>query len=237
MVPELLEFIVNWRTGLVVLLVFGFAPGALLRLIVLAFRRDDPRRSEMLAELHRVPRLERPIWVVEQLEVALFEGIGERVLGVATGRIIYRWHLESGVRRNRKHPSFQIPDEHEKQAIKPGVVVKLMFEIDDMRGRHLWGEGMWVEVLAVQKRRVVGRLLNQPVAIPRLAYGDQVKFKRHHIIDIDWDSEHLREDSEADPEPRIMHLCQACNTYGHPELTEPGPTTEAPDADSTGDST
>jgi hypothetical protein len=61
MVTELLEFIVNWRMGLIILLVFGFAPGALLRLVVLAFRRDDPRRSEMLAELHRVPRLERPV--------------------------------------------------------------------------------------------------------------------------------------------------------------------------------
>ena len=79
MVTELLEFIVNWRTGLILLVAFGFAPGALLRLIVLAFHREDLRRSEMLAELHRVPRLERPLWVVEQLEVALFEGIWERI--------------------------------------------------------------------------------------------------------------------------------------------------------------
>jgi hypothetical protein len=205
MVTELLEFIVNWRTGLVVLLVFGFAPGALLRLIVLAFRRDDPRRSEMLAELHRVPRLERPLWVVEQMEVALFEGIWGRVVWVATGRIIYRWYLDSGVKRNRKHPeSYWIPDEHEKQAIAPGVVVKLMFQIDDLRGRHLWGEGMWVKVLAVEKRRIVGRLLNEPLAIPRLAVGDPVKFKRDHIIDIDWDSKHLREPSKEAPESRDL---------------------------------
>lgn len=57
----------------------GFAPGAFLRLIVFAFRRGDPRRAELLAELHVVPRLERPFWVFEQLEVALFEGIWERI--------------------------------------------------------------------------------------------------------------------------------------------------------------
>ena len=76
---ELVEFIINWRMGLIILLVFGFAPGAVLRLLVVAFRRDDPRRRELLAELHRVPRLERPLWVVEQMEVALFEGVLERV--------------------------------------------------------------------------------------------------------------------------------------------------------------
>jgi hypothetical protein len=73
---------------LVGLLVFGFAPGALLRLIVLAFRRDDPRRRELLAELHTVPRIERPFWVLEQLEVAVFEGIWRRIIEAATGRVI-----------------------------------------------------------------------------------------------------------------------------------------------------
>jgi hypothetical protein len=82
MVADLLDAIVSWRTFLIALLVFGFAPGILLRVIILAFRRDDPRRSELLAELYAVPRLERPFWVVEQLEVALFEGIRERLAAI-----------------------------------------------------------------------------------------------------------------------------------------------------------
>jgi hypothetical protein len=81
MVGELFDAIVSWQAFLVALLVFGFAPGALLRLFVLAFRRDDPRRRELLSELHAVPRLERPFWVFEQLEVALFEGLWQRVAG------------------------------------------------------------------------------------------------------------------------------------------------------------
>jgi hypothetical protein len=89
MVTELLDAIVSWRTLLIALVVFGFAPGALLRLIVLAFHRDDPRRRELLAELHAVPRLERPFWVFEQLEVALFEGVWKR-LWEAAHRIIRR---------------------------------------------------------------------------------------------------------------------------------------------------
>jgi hypothetical protein len=79
MIAESLDAITSWRTVLVALLVFGFAPGALLRLIALAFRRDDPRRSELLAELRVVPRVERPFWVVEQLELAVFEGVWNRV--------------------------------------------------------------------------------------------------------------------------------------------------------------
>jgi hypothetical protein len=59
----------TWPTLAIAVLVFGFAPGVALRVIVLAFR-DDLRRKELLAELHTVPRLERPFWVAEQLEVA-----------------------------------------------------------------------------------------------------------------------------------------------------------------------
>lgn len=71
--------VIAWPAFGLALLVFGFAPGAVLRLIVLAFSRDDPRRRELLAELYAVPRIERPFWVAEQLEVALFEGLRGRL--------------------------------------------------------------------------------------------------------------------------------------------------------------
>lgn len=32
-----------------------------------------------MAELYAVPRIERPLWVAEQLEVALFEGLAHRI--------------------------------------------------------------------------------------------------------------------------------------------------------------
>lgn len=54
---------------------FGFAPGALLRLIVLLYPRDHPRRRELIGELYAYPRIERPFWVAEQLELALAEGL------------------------------------------------------------------------------------------------------------------------------------------------------------------
>lgn len=75
---EFLEAVIAWPSLFLAVVVFGFAPGFCLRLIVLAFPADDPRRTELIAELYAVPRIERPFWVAEQLEVALFEGFPHR---------------------------------------------------------------------------------------------------------------------------------------------------------------
>ncbi len=100
---ELLDMVASWPSLLLVLFVFGFAPGFCLRLIVLAYPRDDPRRAELIAELYAVPRIQRPLWVAEQLEVALFEGLARRVSAVLrrlssrgrTGRQTVGRNLES----------------------------------------------------------------------------------------------------------------------------------------------
>ncbi len=77
--PSLVVQVVSWPMFGIAFLIFGFAPGAVLRLIVLAFPRDDPRRRELLGELYAVPRIERPFWVAEKLELALFEGLRSRI--------------------------------------------------------------------------------------------------------------------------------------------------------------
>lgn len=91
---ELLEAVVSWFSLLLALLVFGFAPGFCLRLIVLVYPHDDPRRAELIAELYAIPRMQRPVWVAEQLEVALFEGLVLRVsaaLREVSGRGTMLW--------------------------------------------------------------------------------------------------------------------------------------------------
>jgi hypothetical protein len=180
---RMLSAVVSWPTFLIAVAAFGFAPGALLRVIVLAFPRGDPRRQELIAELYAVPRRERPFWVAQQLEVAIFEGLGERVYWAATGRIIHRWHLRSGVELHRAHPqTFDIPDDELKSLLIPGDSVKVMFEMRDG-----WCERMWVQITKVSRRRIRGTLENLPVGIPRLMPGDTVRFSPDHVIDIDLD--------------------------------------------------
>jgi hypothetical protein len=66
--PSLTFQVVSWPVLGTALVVFGFAPGAVLRLIVLAYPRDDPRRRELLGELYGVPWIERPFWVMGKLD-------------------------------------------------------------------------------------------------------------------------------------------------------------------------
>jgi Uncharacterized protein conserved in bacteria (DUF2314) len=221
------------------LVVFGFAPAFLLRLIVLAFPKDDPRRAELRGELYHVPRFERPFWVMEQLEEALVEGLGQRLVWAATGRIIYRWHLGSGVRRNRQNPdTFFIPSEKERDAVAPGMEVKLTFEMRDG-----WGERMWVTVVGLKGRKLIGKLDNMPVGIPRLLAGDEIKFKREHIIDIWYAHEGKAElcpgqGTPEDPDPVITkgsynghdkhHEVAADGRFGHLPIEAPKPPTLPP---------
>jgi transcriptional regulator with XRE-family HTH domain len=59
--------------------IFGLFPGVALRLIVLLYPKDDPRRRELVAELYVLSRMQRVEWVFQQLETALFEGLSTRL--------------------------------------------------------------------------------------------------------------------------------------------------------------
>lgn len=64
-----------------------------------------------------------------------------------------------------------------------------MFEIkllrrDHVLGQDRWGERMWLAVVKVKRRGLVCRLTNQPAGIPRLEFGDIVKIRPKHVIDI-----------------------------------------------------
>ena len=103
---ELMQAIASWPSLLVVVVVFGLAPGLCLRLIVLAYPRGDPRRAELVAELYAVPRIQRPLWVAEQLEVALFEGLGHRISTARRWRAHVRAEsrAQAGLAEQPPHP-------------------------------------------------------------------------------------------------------------------------------------
>jgi Mg-chelatase subunit ChlI len=78
-VSEYLDLVKLLPAFLLALLIFGFAPGFILRLLLLLYPRDDARRAELLGELYAMSRVKRPMWVAEQIETALFEGPQRRV--------------------------------------------------------------------------------------------------------------------------------------------------------------
>jgi hypothetical protein len=79
---ELVGLVASWHSVLLVTGVFGFAPGFVLRLLVKVYPRADPRRRELVAELYAHKWIERPLWVAEQLETVLFEGLPHRFTAV-----------------------------------------------------------------------------------------------------------------------------------------------------------
>jgi Uncharacterized protein conserved in bacteria (DUF2314) len=181
-ITHLIEDYANWKLALLIIFSFAIFPQWVLRLLLLTYPRDDPRRKELLGELYPIKYYKRPFWVAEQFETALAEAIWPNFVWMLTGRVIHRVTLGNGVRRNKKHPqTFEIPSESAKGAIRAGDDVKLMFEERLPSG---WGERMWVTVTKVGRRRLVGHLTNEPWAMARLTAGDMVKFKRKHVIDI-----------------------------------------------------
>ncbi len=80
---ELLEAVVSVKALLLGLLIFGVGPGLVLRGIAAFYPPGHERRRELRGELPAIPRWERPFWVAEQLEPALFEGLPIRLRALA----------------------------------------------------------------------------------------------------------------------------------------------------------
>lgn len=76
---EILSLLASPRAFAIALLLLLVAPGLLVRCLVRIYPRDDPRRSELLAEVRAVPVSERPFWVLEQVETVLVDGLPSRV--------------------------------------------------------------------------------------------------------------------------------------------------------------
>jgi len=172
-------------------LIFGFAPGIVLAMIVRLIP-DHDRRLELQAELYEVPRWDRPFWVAQQFEVALRIGLAPRIEWMWGRHVWHRCKLESGLERHRAHPvSFEIPDVRDKAAIRPGDRVKLMWSV-----KRFPGERMWVTVTNRKGDRLVGILDNLPVFV-YMSPGEPVSFHIDDIVDCILEDEGVFLEGEA----------------------------------------
>ena len=182
---QLIAEIANWKMFLLVIFIYAICPQWALRLQVMVYDKDDPRRHELLAELYAVPYIKRPFWVAEQFETALADGVWPRFRWALTGRVINRWRLADGDQRHREHPeSFWVPEPRTKSLIEAGDFVKLAFDQTWPGG---FGERMWVRVTKAGPKKLEGQLVNEPIFIPRLSWNDTIKFERKHVINFDID--------------------------------------------------
>jgi hypothetical protein len=91
------------------------------------------------------------------------------------------YRLLSGVICNKESPdTFQIPPERTRNQLKPGQVVKLMFEYQGGGD-----ERMWVIIVEREGPYYLGTLNNLP-RVGALTVGQKVVFLPEHVIDV-WD--------------------------------------------------
>jgi hypothetical protein len=70
------------------LLLFAILPGAVLRLLLLAWPKDDPVRAELRADLEMLPFRERPFFVASQIPNAVCDGLGTRVRSARRSHVL-----------------------------------------------------------------------------------------------------------------------------------------------------
>ncbi len=161
------------------LLIFGFAPGIVLAMIVRLIP-DPDRRRELQAELYAVPRWEQPFWVAQQLEVAIRVGLTPQVSWYWGRWVWHRAKIDSGLARSCQHPdTFWVPSPEEKAGLQPGDTVRLIWTVKRYPAA---GERMWVEITRRDGDQLVGRLKNWAVFV-HLNPDEIVKFHIDDIID------------------------------------------------------
>ncbi|MCM3662493.1 DUF2314 domain-containing protein [Georgenia satyanarayanai] len=191
MIGELMRAPGTFGVFMLAVLIFGFAPGIVLAVIVRLIP-DFDRRLELQAELYEVPRWERPFWVAQQFEVALRIGLAPRIEWMWGRYVWHRCSLESGLERHLAYPvSFEIPDDEDKAVIGPGDQVKLMWSV-----KRFPGERMWVTVTERKGDRLVGVLDNSPVFV-YMDPGETVSFHIDDIIDCILEDEGILIEEEA----------------------------------------
>ncbi len=165
------------------LLIFGFLPGLVLSLIVRLIP-DLDRRRELQAELYEVPRWEQPFWVVQQFEVAIRVGLLPEAAWMWGRHVWHRCSLESGLKRHREYPdSFEIPRDEDKELLRPGDSVKLMWSV-----KRMPGERMWVTITHRDGDKLVGTLDSWAI-FAFLHPGETVRFHVDDIIDCMFDED------------------------------------------------
>lgn len=123
------------------------------------------------------------------------------------------FRLRNGEDLNRQAPrSFFIPSRAEREALQPGGLAKLYFEVVDPDDEMPGAERMWVQVVERQGDGYAGTLESQPQVISTIQPGDRVTFGPEHVIALPEDAPMLglravvsRRSHVADDRPQFVY--------------------------------
>jgi len=102
--------------------------------------------------------------------------------------------------------TYYLPSEARLNALEIGDSVKLVLR-SIPKSYTYDAERMWVIITAMSDDDMVGTLVNIPYDMPQLKNGEVVRFKRHHVIDIDW-KEAAKEANFSDaPSKQVWDRC------------------------------
>jgi len=116
------------------------------------------------------------------------------------------WELDDAEPIAAEHPdTFYMPSLEERNALKPGQLVKLIFRIltvDEAGEEKLCVERMWVVVTGREGKFYTGKLDNQPYCTHDMNPGMPLYFEARHVINIDEDTlinldEYYKEENEV----------------------------------------
>lgn len=95
-----------------------------------------------------------------------------------------RYTLDNGAEIHREFPdTFEVPSQKDRDSLRPGDLVKLIFRIEFDEEAHV--ERMWVRVSEVNLKSYVGVLDNDPYCTDEIRIGMRVEFHADHVIQIE----------------------------------------------------
>lgn len=93
------------------------------------------------------------------------------------------YKLDNGVELHRQYPeTFEIPPVEQRESLRVGDIVKLIFRIEFDDEAHV--ERMWVQVKEVRTEFYIGALDNDPYCTDEIRSGMRVEFHADHVIQI-----------------------------------------------------
>ena len=93
------------------------------------------------------------------------------------------WHLEEAQTLFEEQPTtFTKPSKQALEPLEKGHKAKLSFKFDNEEPGIPSSEHLWIEILMVDRNKLLGQLEDDPKYIQDLQRGEIIEFEERHIL-------------------------------------------------------